>query len=64
MKINAFRKTYDGRCVLDFSGLELERGKVYAIIGANGSGKSTLINLIPRFYDVTGGENFSRFGNC
>ena len=46
MKINAFRKTYDGRCVLDFSGLELERGKVYAIIGANGSGKSTLGRIL------------------
>lgn len=46
MKINALQKTYEGRCVLDFSGLELERGKVYAIIGANGSGKSTLGRIL------------------
>ena len=46
MKINALRKTYDGRCVLDFPGLELERGKVYAVIGANGSGKSTLGRIL------------------
>ena len=32
-----------------------ERGQTVAFIGATGSGKTSLINLIPRFYDVTGG---------
>ena len=33
-----------------------KKGQTTAIIGSTGSGKSTLINLIPRFFDVTGGK--------
>ncbi len=51
MRVNEFSKTYEGRTVLDFSGMELESGKIYAVIGANGSGKSTfakcLAGIIP-----------------
>lgn len=45
MKINPCTKTYGGRTVLDFPGLELESGKIYAVVGANGSGKSTFARL-------------------
>jgi ATP-binding cassette, subfamily B, multidrug efflux pump len=33
----------------------IEPGQTVALLGTTGSGKSTIINLIPRFYDVTGG---------
>ena len=46
MKVNGFTKTYDGRKVLDFPGMELENGKIYAVIGANGSGKSTFAKCL------------------
>ena len=46
MKIFAFSKTYDGTGVLDFPGMEMKSGTVYAIIGANGSGKSTFAKIL------------------
>ena len=46
MKLFAFTKTFDGRTVLDFPGMELQPGKIYAIIGANGSGKSTFAKIL------------------
>ena len=46
MKIASFSKTYEGRTVLDFPGMELQPGKIYAVIGANGSGKSTFAKIL------------------
>src|ERR1700761_3959622 len=47
----------DGECkeVLHGISLTVRRGEVVALVGHSGAGKSTLVNLLPRFYDVTGG---------
>ena len=44
-----------GDDVLAHIDLEIEPGQFVAVIGGTGVGKSSLVNLIPRFYDVTGG---------
>ena len=41
---------------LDSLTLSVPKGATVGIIGATGSGKTTLVNLIPRFYDVSGGS--------
>ena len=46
MKIPALQKQYDGRMVLDTPELTLEKGKLYALVGANGSGKSTFARIL------------------
>lgn len=49
--------SYDKRnLVLKDINLDVRPGEVIAILGGTGSGKSSLVNLIPRFYDVTGGR--------
>ena len=45
-----------GKAVLSDVSFEVRPGRTLGIVGAPGSGKSTLANLIPRFYDVTGGR--------
>lgn len=45
-----------GEEVLDGVSFRVAPGQKVALMGATGAGKSTLINLIPRFYDVTGGS--------
>jgi len=48
--------SYFGRhSVLSGLSFEVLPGQIVALLGATGSGKSTIINLIPRFYDPTGG---------
>lgn len=47
--------TGTGDDVLSHINLKIEPGQFIAIVGGTGVGKSSLVNLIPRFYDVTGG---------
>jgi len=44
------------RQILKDINFELKSGNSIAIVGPSGSGKSTIVNLIPRLYDVLGGE--------
>ena len=48
--------TYGTEPVLRDINLEIHAGEVVALVGMSGGGKSTLADLIPRFYDVTGGR--------
>ncbi|MBC6463054.1 ABC transporter ATP-binding protein [Actinomadura sp. HBU206391] len=51
----SFRYTPDTPLIEDLS-LTVEPGQTVAIVGPTGAGKTTLVNLLMRFYDVTGGQ--------
>ena len=55
MRINALKKSYGSRCVLDFPGLELAPGRICALIGANGSGKTSLARIAAGTEKADGG---------
>jgi subfamily B ATP-binding cassette protein MsbA len=47
---------YNATPVLKDISIEIEKGKTVAFVGRSGSGKTTLVDLLPRFYEVTGGS--------
>lgn len=55
---NNVELTYNGAGGPSLSGISFvaEAGSTVGIIGGTGSGKSSIVNLIPRFYDATGGS--------
>ncbi|MBT8137207.1 MAG: lipid A export permease/ATP-binding protein MsbA [Gammaproteobacteria bacterium] len=58
MAFEGVQFSYDAAKGDVLSGIDLAvaAGQTVAFVGRSGSGKSTLINLLPRFYDVTGGR--------
>ncbi|MGG7142596.1 ABC transporter ATP-binding protein [Clostridium nigeriense] len=48
--------SYEEKSILEGINLEIEAGKMLALVGPSGGGKTTFCNLIPRFYDVTEGD--------
>ena len=64
-KMSAFSKefsfnkvsfAYENELVIDKLNLIIPKGSSVALVGPSGGGKSTIANLVPRFYDVSGGS--------
>ncbi|MFQ6042414.1 MAG: ABC transporter ATP-binding protein [Candidatus Poribacteria bacterium] len=57
-RIENLTKYYDGKLVLDIPHLELETGKIYAVVGPNGAGKTTLLKSLAGLDEPTDGKIF------
>jgi ATP-binding cassette subfamily B multidrug efflux pump len=53
---NVSAEYLEGQLVLHEVSFKAKAGQTIAIVGPTGAGKTTIINLIPRFYDATGGS--------
>ncbi len=56
LKATGLRKTFPGVVALDHVDLELQGGRIHALVGANGAGKSTLIKILTGYYPSYEGQ--------
>jgi subfamily B ATP-binding cassette protein MsbA len=56
LRFEGVRFAYGERPVLHGIDLDVRRGEVLALVGPSGGGKTTIANLLPRFWDPTGGR--------
>ncbi len=56
IEIQGLEKKFDGRVIFSGVNLNLDRGKVYALIGRSGSGKTTLLNLLGKLEKADSGR--------
>jgi len=58
LKVESISKHFGGIKALDNCSIEVDRGKLIALIGPNGSGKSTLFNIISKLCEKDSGKIF------
>lgn len=56
--ISRLIKTYGSRTILNIPSMEIEKGRIYALLGPNGSGKTTLLNILGFLEAPTCGDIF------
>ncbi len=58
LKLIDIQKSFGDREILSYLNLELEKGKIYSLMGANGAGKTTLFNILTGFLRAESGNVF------
>lgn len=56
IKVEALKKIYNNRCVLNIEALEIPKGQCFGLVGNNGAGKTTFFSLILDLISATEGQ--------